>query len=64
MKVANRCDKCARERATLYEVDESLVCLFCLPASWLSGAGALRAIKSSVTGLVNIERRRRSIRRV
>ena len=57
----NCCDDCARERATLYEKDDRLICLFCLPVSWLYGSGALRAIRAAVTGLVNIERRRRRL---
>jgi hypothetical protein len=62
MNAANSCDACSRERATLYEVERRLICLMCLPVSWLSGAGALRAIRSSVTGTVNIERRRRRLK--
>ena len=61
MKAANSCDECSRERATLYERNGRLVCLMCLPGSWLSGAGALRAIRAAVTGVINIERRRRRL---
>ncbi len=61
MSEANSCDACARERATLYEVNGRLICLMCLPFEWLTGAGAARAIRRSVTGRMNIERRRRRL---
>jgi len=56
----NACDKCERERSTLYERDDLFICYYCLPVEWLSGAGALRAIRAAVTGALNIERRRSS----
>lgn len=62
MKSANGCDECSRERNTLYEMERRLICLMCLPVSSLYGIGALRAIKSSVTGVINIERRRRRLK--
>lgn len=59
---ANACDECGRERSTLYEGARRLVCYFCLPAESLSGPGARRVINKSVTGTVNVERRRRSLK--
>lgn len=64
MSAPQRCDECGRERATLYERARRLVCLFCLPVEWLFGPGALKAIRASVTGTVNIERRRRALAKV
>lgn len=61
MKTANMCDDCSRTRATLFERERRLICFLCLPDSWLSGRGALRAIRAAVTGLVNLERRRRQL---
>lgn len=55
----NACDECGRERATLYERGDQLICYHCLPVECLSGDGARRAIRASVTGLMNIVRRRR-----
>lgn len=62
MVAANSCDDCSRLRTTLYETDGRLVCIMCLPSSSLYGTGALRAIRASVTGTVNIERRRRGLK--
>lgn len=61
MTTPNACDECRRERATLYERARALVCLFCLPVESLFGVGAARAIRASVTGTVNVERRRRAL---
>ena len=57
----NGCDECGRERATLYEESGRLICLVCLPVESLSGEQALRLIRKSVTGAINIERRRRAL---
>ena len=57
----NACDKCGRERSTLYERPRGLICYHCLPEEALSGVGARRAIKASVTGTVNIECRRKQL---
>jgi hypothetical protein len=59
---ANGCDHCSRERATLYDVGESLICLMCLSDSWVYGANVWRALRAAVTGSFNIERRRRRMR--
>jgi hypothetical protein len=56
----NACDTCGRERSTLYESANGLICYYCLPAESLRGVGALRAILTAVTGALNIERRRSS----
>lgn len=56
----NACDKCTRERSTLYEQGELFICYYCLPADWLWGSGALRALRAAVTGALNLERRRSS----
>jgi hypothetical protein len=48
MAEANSCDVCGRVRSTLYE----------------GGEGALRTIRTAVTGAVNIERRRRSLQKI
>ena len=62
MTSANSCDECGRARATLYEQSgRGLICYYCLPDVALSGKGALRAICNSVTGVLNIERRRRAL---
>lgn len=57
----NACDKCGRERSTLYQRGRGLVCYHCLPAESLSGVGALRALRAAVTGVVNIERWRKHL---
>lgn len=59
----NACDKCQLERATLYERSGALVCIDCLPVEMLSGDGARRAIRAAVTGAINIERRRRKLKK-
>jgi hypothetical protein len=58
----NRCDECGRERRTLYQVPRALLCYYCLPVECLSGVRASRLLRRSVTGLVNIEQRRRSLK--
>jgi hypothetical protein len=64
MAEANSCDECGRERSTLYEDGgEGLRCYYCLPPESLTGEGALRTIRASVTGAVNIERRRRALQK-
>ncbi|HLM54740.1 MAG TPA: hypothetical protein VK422_01335 [Pyrinomonadaceae bacterium] len=63
MKAPNACDRCPRKCATLYERDGGLICIYCLPDEAVIGLGALRSIKASVTGVVNIERRRRALAR-
>jgi hypothetical protein len=62
MKSVTSCDECSRERATLYEKQGRLICLLCLPVTDIYGRGALRSIRASVTGSVNIERRRRRLK--
>ncbi|HEV2863047.1 MAG TPA: hypothetical protein VGX48_18675 [Pyrinomonadaceae bacterium] len=61
MHAPNACDDCGRKSPTLYERDRLLICIYCLPDEAVIGLGALRSIKAAVTGVVNIERRRRSL---
>jgi hypothetical protein len=63
MKATNACDECRKKSATLYEKDRRLICYYCLPDDDLMGRGALRTIKASVTGVVQIECRRRQLLR-
>lgn len=57
----NTCDRCGKERATLYTQRIRLICYYCLPPESLWGVGALRAIRAAVTGVINIERQRRRL---
>lgn len=66
MKRANTCDKCkAEDLATLYDFkDGKLICLKCVPEDQKGSVSfkVLRVvIAAAVTGLVNIEKRRRTI---
>lgn len=61
-KQPNACDACGRARTTLYQKSKRLVCYYCLPDEDLSGARALRTIRSAVKGALNIERLRGRLR--
>lgn len=61
-KSVSPCDECREPRATLYERKRQLVCVGCLPVECLSGDGARRSIRNSVTGAQAVERRRRKMK--
>jgi hypothetical protein len=65
-KAPDSCDKCkSKKNNTLYDMDDSkLICLSCVPSGLKDSphpSKLMKVVNAAVTGLVNLERRRRTI---
>ncbi len=65
VKAPDTCDKCkGKKKNTLYDMENKLICLECVPSDLKDSpypSKLLKVVSAAVTGLVNIEKRRRAI---